>query len=496
MIQLSPVQQIALTGLRHALSLNSIALLSGENGSGKTSVLGELQRETNARMVTLADILSAMRARHPLALEETFEQVVLEALKENACVIIDDVDVLENVVSGCGGAYPRPQWLTAPALTLSSCAQQTGRKLIFGGNAPHAVWSRAYQFCINEFEPADYAHLIRAYLPSERLEGLNVDKIHRFAPGLNAHQIKNACLWLAGEESVDTDRFVDYLRSQGMTSNVNLSEVRPVRLEDLKGIDDVVAALETHVVLPLENDELATRYRLKPKRGVLLLGPPGTGKTTIGRALAHRLKSKFFLIDGTFIAGTDSFYGRIHRVFHEAQRNAPSIVFIDDCDAIFQSGEELGLYRYLLTMLDGLESESLGRVCVMFTAMNLADLPPALVRSGRIELWLETKLPDAHARRDILTRCLGDLPQEIAAVELEQLVDGTEGFTGADLGPVVDDGKNLLAFDRVHNRQLQAPTAYFLAAISAMRENNERYQQARQQERAGGSGPEGGRQTG
>jgi len=485
MIQLSPVQQRALTGLRHALSLNSIALLSGENGSGKTTVLGELQRETDARLVTLADILSAMRTRHPLAFEETFEKIVLEALEENPCVILDDVDVLENVVSGCPSSYPRPQWLTAPALTLCRYAEQTGKKLIFGGDAPHAVWTRAYHFSIHEFEPPDYAHILRAYLPSDRLERLNIEKIHRFAPGLNAHQLKNACVWLAGEESLDTDRFIDYLRSQGMTSNVNLSEVRPVRLQDLKGIDDVVAALETHVVLPLEDDELATRYRLKPKRGVLLLGPPGTGKTTIGRALAHRLKSKFFLIDGTFIAGTNSFYGRIHNVFHEAQRNAPSIVFIDDCDAIFQSGEELGLYRYLLTMLDGLESESLGRVCVMFTAMNLADLPPALVRSGRIELWLETKLPDAQARREILTRCLSDLPEEIAAVELEQLVDGTEGFTGADLGPVVDDGKNILAFDRVHRRQLRSPTAYFLEAIRAMRENKERYQHARQQTHAG-----------
>ena len=69
---------------------------------------------------------------------------------------------------------------------------------------------------------------------------------------------------------------------------------------------------------------------------------------------------------------------------------------------IFESGEELGLYRYLLTMLDGLESESAGRVCVMMTAMDVGSLPPALVRSGRIELWLETRLPDDAARGAIL----------------------------------------------------------------------------------------------
>src|SRR6185436_6754904 len=120
-----------------------------------------------------------------------------------------------------------------------------------------------------------------------------------------------------------------------------------------------------------ENDELASALGLKPKRGVLLAGPPGTGKTTIGRALAHRLKSKFFLIDGTSISGTPDFYRRIHHVFQTAKENAPGIIFIDDSDVIFEGGQETGLYRYLLTMLDGLESASAGRICLMMTAMDV-----------------------------------------------------------------------------------------------------------------------------
>jgi len=118
MIELCPVQERALSGLRHALSLNPLAALFGDSGSGKTTVLRALEHETGARYLTLADLTLAMRTRHPLAIEETFEQIVLEALEQNPCVIIDDVDILEGVVSSGCGSYPRSQWLNAPAMTF------------------------------------------------------------------------------------------------------------------------------------------------------------------------------------------------------------------------------------------------------------------------------------------------------------------------------------------------------------------------------------------
>src|SRR5262249_23598309 len=155
------------------------------------------------------DLLTAMRSRHPLALEETFEQVVLEAFETDSCVMIDDMDVLESVVGGCGGAYPRPGWLSAPTAALCRDAEQTGRKLLFGGGAPSAAQSRAFRFRIEEFEVPDYELLIRAYLPSSQAERLKIEKIHRFAPGLTAHQIRNACLWLADDDALDTERFIE-----------------------------------------------------------------------------------------------------------------------------------------------------------------------------------------------------------------------------------------------------------------------------------------------
>jgi transitional endoplasmic reticulum ATPase len=194
--------------------------------------------------------------------------------------------------------------------------------------------------------------------------------------------------------------------------------------------------------------------------------------------LAHRLRGKFFLIDGTFIAGTDNFYGRIHRVFEAAQDNSPSVIFIDDADAIFEDGEERGLYRYLLTMLDGLESEGTARVCVMMTAMNLNHLPPALVRSGRVELWLEMRLPDAVARKKILEILLRGIPTELGDPDIANVTAATEGFTGADMKRLVEDAKGLYAYERSLEGQRRQATEYFVEAANGVRENKWRYEQA------------------
>ena len=482
---LCPVQQRMFDYLVGVLPLLPVIGVTGSSGSGKTIVLRKIHEKTGGQWLSARELLLAMRTSHPLALEETFAKLVGAALDQSDHVYLDDLHLLTNVVSGGCGTYPRTNFLAGALESLTAQAELAGKKLLFAAEyAPRELQKKGYVGFISPFEAADYEFFCKVYLGLEQTAKLDFRKIYRFAGHLNGYDLKTVGILFRADPALDTERYIDALRNFGLTSNVNLGEVQQVALADLKGVDDVIESLEANVIIPLEQYELSEKLRLRPKRGVLLVGPPGTGKTTVGRALAHRLKSKFFLIDGTCISGTNNFYHRILQVFHEAKHNAPSIVFLDDSDAIFESGEELGLYRYLLTMLDGLESESVGQVCVMLTAMDVGHLPPALIRSGRIELWLEMRLPDHGARSAILGQMFSSQARELAGIDLPPLVAATEGFTGADLKRLVDDGKNLLAHDIVRALPLQPVTEYFLRAVETVRDNKQRYADAESRARS------------
>src|SRR6266567_2387818 len=432
MPQLTPAQEIAYNVLKQALNAGDLLLLTSHPGRGRTTVLRHLQRETGGGFVTSKEFLETSGARHPLSLEEALHTAVATALDEHDIVYVDDVDLIHDATSSCH-FYPRGQYVETAMLELAELAMGKGKKLIVStdGSIAQAFATRSFSASIPRYSARDYACLMDVFV-GDKGSTLDYEKIFRFAPKLNAHQIKAACDWLRPGGCFDTERFINYLRSQRLASNVDLSEVQDVDLADLEGVDEVLRSLEIHIVLPLENDAVANDLGLRPKRGVLLYGPPGTGKTTIGRALAHRLRGKFFLIDGTVIAGTPMFYQQLHQVFDAAMRNAPAVVFIDDSDVIFE-GQDPGLYRYLLTMLDGLESESAGGVCLMLTAMDVGGLPPALVRSGRIELWLETRLPDEAARVALLGDLCRQLPPALGDVNVEALARATDTLSGADL---------------------------------------------------------------
>ncbi|HEY0150893.1 MAG TPA: ATP-binding protein [Longimicrobium sp.] len=476
---LTPVQQRALDELLHALRPGRVVAFSGGEGAGKTTVLRAAHAALGGAWLSAGDLAEVADGRHPLALEEAFHRLMVDALARHDTVLVDDFHLLGMVV-GMSHMYPRMNWIYASLVALGNRVEEMGKRLVVAAdhNPVTQGWRVAHQVMLDAPRAEDYRALSAAYLDPADVARLDFGRIFRFARRISARALRRACESLPPGPAVDTDAFVEHLRTRHLVSNVDLGEVQAVDLHDLKGVDDIIRALEANVILPLENAELAAEFGLRPKRGVLLAGPPGTGKTTVGRALAHRLRSKFFLVDGTLISGTSGFYSRLAAIFEAAKQNAPAVIFIDDSDVIFEGGGELGLYRYLLTMLDGLESESAGRVCLMMTAMDVGSLPPALVRSGRIELWLETRLPDEEARAAILAdRCAG-LPAAVGAVDVQRLAASTDGLTGADLARLVEDGKILVAYDRSRGEAEDEPTAYFLRAIETVRANKERYAEA------------------
>lgn len=479
MIQLCPRQQQTFDQLKRVLHNHRVIEVIGATGSGKTTLLQYIHHHLGGELIEMYNFIDYTRQHHPLALEEAFEQMVMRALHQHDIVIIDD---LQALLGACSGAYPRSGLIILPLRKLCAYATKAQKTLIVSSEVDCTRFAYVYpptmSLAIQEFQAMDYGFFCHRFLDAVSASQLDYDKIYRFASNLNAYQLRRLCLELPDAAKADTEQFIDYLRSQQLTSNVDLGEVQAVDLSALKGIDDILQKLEANLIIPLEHDDLAHELDLKPKRGVLLAGPPGTGKTTIGRALAHRLKSKFFLIDGTFISGTGEFYAAIHEVIEAAKENAPAIVFIDDTDVIFEDGGDSGLYRYLLTLLDGLESETAGRVCVMMTAMNVSSLPPALVRSGRIELWLEMRLPNEFARTEILQSHLNQMSLALRDADIPQLVAATESFTGADLKRLIEEGKTLYAYDLVQGNALKSATEYFLEGAKIVVKNKQRYAEA------------------
>jgi transitional endoplasmic reticulum ATPase len=450
-LELSPSQRAAHDSLLAVRETGSVFVLEARQGLGRTTVVRSLAARLGAGFVGAGELFESIKEAHPLRLEEEWCAALIERLRQTKAVVIDDFDAAGFMFGNCS-MYPRAGYMELGIRMLCDEAERLGGWLLFVGSArSQTLRERALHYGIPRFTRDDQEFLIRATFPEEHCQELDFAKIRRFAPNLNARQIARASRFVP-ESGWSTEDLIEYLRSQDLVANVDLGQVEDVNLEDLHGIDDVVEKLEANVILPFENDELANRLQLTPRRGILLYGPPGTGKTTVGRALARRLKSKFFLIDGTFISGTSDFYNGVLRVFQRAKQNAPAVVFVDDSDVIFEAGEEMGFYRYLLTILDGIESEEASRLTVILTAMEIAYLPPALIRSGRVELWLEMKQPDAEARRRILEARLARALPEPVEHDLEPIVAATDGLTGADLRRLVEDAKNTWAHAIANDR--------------------------------------------
>lgn len=190
--------------------------------------------------------------------------------------------------------------------------------------------------------------------------------------------------------------------------DMNDESIPEITYEDIGGLKEEVKKVRELVELPLKRPEIFSRLGIAPPKGVLLYGPPGTGKTLLARAVAHESDANFIVINGPEIMS--KFYGesekKIREVFEDAEKNAPSIIFIDEIDAIAPKREESSgevekrVVSQLLTMMDGLQSR--GKVVVIGATNRPNAVDPALRRPGRFDREVEIRVPDKDGRLQIL----------------------------------------------------------------------------------------------
>ncbi len=471
--KLSPAQKTVYSKVLEKLKKSPIVGLYIPTNFGKTTVLKTLTKTLNGEFIRLADIFYQIEKLEVFRVEEAIYQTLKKAFKDKDILVIDDFSTIEGALNENYYAR-RPVALEEFVLdAIRVFVEEHGKKLILGLSRNYIAYklqAETLTASMDKFKHEDYAFFFKEF-GGIAFSKVDYKRIHQFSANLNVNQIRRACRLIEIEEKspLNADQLVKALEEHAIVSNVNTEEVEEVALKDLKGLEDVIRQLEIDVIVPLENPEMAEEYGMTPKRGVLLFGSPGTGKTSVGKALAHRLKSKFFLIDGTIISGTGSFYREVNRIMAYARKNSPSIVFIDDCDLLLEDGRDDGFYRYLLTLLDGLESKSNQSITVIMTTMHLSSIPDALIRSGRVELWLEMKLPNEEARRDILNSNITKGKLKPSKKELEIIIKETDGFTGADLKRLVSDTQNIYGYDVIKKNKLKKPLHYFEAALERLK---------------------------
>lgn len=509
---LAPIEHREIAGAYKVSPAKGI-LLFGPPGTGKTLIMRALANEIRAGFFYVS--ASSLMSPYPGESAQALSKIFVTAKKHTPCVLF--FDEIDNIA----GRREKQESQSGMELITTLLSEMDGFKtisdvvIVGATNAPQLLDPAIMR-------PGRFDKILYMPLPDQPgrekifqhyLKGLPIgkdidyDKLASLTNRFSAADIKNVCEEVSREvgEKAITKREVlmikmlDVVRvvrgTKPSTSLSQLEEYNTFRLDyerrmhpetqreeekkatmnDVVDLEDAKKALHDAVEIPILHPELLKKYDIANIKGILLFGPPGTGKTMLMQAVANELGEVHVLsISGYDIAkyGPDRASATIKEVFDRAKENAPSIVFVDEIDALVPSRDTAKESGVQLTGEFLLEFDKIKQTSgvVVVAATNRPDmLDPALLRAGRFDRLIFMPPPDEDSRARIFELNLEKAPLS-GDIDFNKLAQATEGYTGADIANICRQAKlNTLEASLASGKEIKIGTGDILALLQKAR---------------------------